>query len=173
MARPTQAANPIFVVEPSRKIPLPPDISNFGGIVVGAFCVVGGVIVTCPISVPIIVCSVVAGAVICAAVATEFGKTARDCYNEAAVRNAVADAILTHWIKWREAHPDWETSGETYTDANEIKWLIDKFSDREANNRWAEAILESDAKLAACLKGLSPGPSTSNPGGSPSNKPRM
>ena len=59
MARP--AINPIRENQISRKIPLPPDISNFGGIVVGAFCVVGGVIVTCPISVPIIVCSVVAG----------------------------------------------------------------------------------------------------------------
>ena len=53
MSRPV--VTPTSIENAPRQIPMPPDTSKAIGVVVGG-CVVGGTIITCPISVPVMAC---------------------------------------------------------------------------------------------------------------------
>ena len=173
MSRPV--VTPTSIENAPRQIPMPPDTSKAIGVVVGG-CVVGGTIITCPLSVPVMACVVVGGIVVCAIVsAAEAAAAKQRCRDQKRACDLAADGMLKHWVDWKRANPGWETSGKPYKDANGVIWAVDKDTDRNWNNKWAEELLKCDAEQTACLSKLAGGPPGRSPssGSNPINKPRM
>ena len=177
MSRPV--VTPTSIENAPRQIPMPPDTSKAIGVVVGGGCVVGGTIITCPISVPVMACVVVGGIVVCAIVsAAEVLAAQQRCRDQKRACDLAADGMLKHWVEWKRANPDWETSGKPYKDANGVIWAVDKNSDKNWNNKWAAELLKCITEQAACLAKLGPSPSESardgfgNRGPAPAGQPR-